>query len=188
MLSLNFDPYPLLVTERLSLRMITPDDAPEIFTLRTDDRVLQFIGKPKLKNLGEARELIESRNSGIGKNESILWGITLKNENKIVGTICLWNIAKEHSRAEIGYELHPDLHGKGLMQEAITAVLDYGFNTMQLHTVAGNVAPENAASIKILERNGFLKEAHFRENFRYPGGRFGDTAVYSLINPAHRAS
>ncbi len=178
MLTLNFDPYPLLATERLSLRLITLSDAPEIFALRTDDRVLKFIGKPKLKNLDEARELIESRNSGIAKNESILWGITLKNENKIIGTICLRNIAKEHSRAEIGYELLPGLHGKGLMQEAIAAVLDYGFNTIRLHTVAGNVAPENAASIKLLERNGFLKEAHFRENFRYPDGRFGDTAVY----------
>ncbi len=185
MLTFNFDPFPVLSTERLTLRLIIADDAPEVFALRTDDRVLRYIGKEKLKDLDEAKALIESRNSGIGKNEAILWGITLKEENKVIGSICLFNISKEHCRGEIGYELHPDLHGKGLMQEAITAALDYAFNTMKLHTLAANVAPENAASIKVLERNGFMKEAHFRENFFFKG-EFLDTAVYSLINP-HKA-
>ena len=64
---------------------------------------------------------------------------------------------KESYRAELGYALHPDYHGKGIMQETMKEVLDYGFKIMKLHSVEANVNPENAASIKLLERNG-LKE------------------------------
>jgi [ribosomal protein S5]-alanine N-acetyltransferase len=186
MLSFNFHPFPVLSTGRLLLRLIIADDAPEVFALRTDERVLRYIGKTPLKNMEEALALIETRNSGIGKNEAVLWGIALNSTNKLIGSIGLWNVVKEHFRAEIGYELHPDLHGKGYMQEAMTAVFGYGFNTMKLHTIEANVAPENAASIKALERQGFVKEAHFRENFFF-NGKFLDTAVYSLIDPADRA-
>lgn len=77
---------------------------------------------------------------------------------------------KAHYRAEIGYALQPAHHGKGLMQEALTAVLDYGFHTLQLHSVEANVNPANAASIKILERNGFVQEGYFREAYFMPAG------------------
>ena len=61
-------------------------------------------------------------------------------------------------------------------------VLDYGFNTLKIHSLEANVNPGNAASIKLLERNGFVREAYYRENYYY-NGHFLDSAIYSLINP-----
>src|SRR5438067_3727381 len=92
-------------------------------------------------------------------NEAINWAITITGDNKLLGTICFWNINKEHYRSEIGYVLHTDFQGKGIMQEAMVAILKYGFETMNLHSVEANVNPDNVSSIKLLERNYFVKEA-----------------------------
>ena len=88
---------------------------------------------------------------------------------------------KEHYRAEIGYLLHPDYQQKGIMDEALKAVIKYGFETMQLHSIEANVNPANAASMKLLEKNGFVKEAYFKENYFY-NGQFLDSVIYSLLN------
>ncbi|MGH2644608.1 MAG: GNAT family N-acetyltransferase, partial [Chitinophagaceae bacterium] len=109
-------------------------------------------------------------------------GITLQEDSKLTGTICFWHIQSENFRAEIGYILHPDHQHKGIMQEAIKAVLDYGFNTIKLHSVEANVNPANAPSIKLLEKNSFVKEGYFRENYFF-NNQFLDSAIYSLLVP-----
>jgi len=81
--------------------------------------------------------------------------------------------------------LHFDLQRKGIMQEALIKILDHGFNIMRLHSVEANVNPNNLASIKFLEKNDFIREAYFKENY-YFNGRFLDSAIYSLINPNSR--
>lgn len=177
---ISFTPFPNLATERLNLRQLRSEDENEIFKLRSDERVMKFIAKPKYKTMEEAREFIDRINKGISKNEWIYWGITLRNENTLIGTICLWNISEEHFRADIGFELSPDFQGRGMMQEAMTLVLDYGFKIMKLHTIEANVNPNNLPSIKLLERNNFIREAYFKENFYYDG-KFLDTAIYSLL-------
>ena len=83
----------------------------------------------------------------------------------MIGTIGYWRIVKEHYRAEIGYLIATEQQGKGLMQEAISATLQYGFSEMKLHSVEANVNPNNPASIKLLERNHFIREAYFKENY-----------------------
>ena len=182
MLSVNFNPFPVINTERLLLRQVEKSDVNEIFFLRSDKNVLQYLDRPPAANKDEAASWIEKINDLEKNNESILWAITLKPDNTLVGTICLWNIQKEHYRSEIGYALHPDQQGKGIMQEAMTAILDYGFTIMKLHSIEANVNPKNLSSIKLLERNNFIREAYFKENYFYDG-KFLDSAIYSLIRP-----
>lgn len=180
MLQLNFNPFPELSTERLVLREISPADANEIFQLRSDKNVMQFLDRPLAQSMDDAIALIKKIADGHNENENITWAITLQKLPKLIGTIGFWRIDKENYRAEIGYLLHPGEQGKGLMQEAIAVVLKYGFETMKLHSVEANVNPANNASIKLLEKNNFTKEAHFKENYFY-NGRFLDSAIYSLV-------
>lgn len=182
MLELNFTPFPLLSTNRLHLRRITNEDAEEIFFQRSDKRMLRYLDRNPIRSIDEAKQWIKMIDNGINNDEYIAWGITLKNEPKLIGTITFWNLQKEHYRAEIGYALHPDYQGRGIMQEAIDTVLDFGFKNMKLHSVEANVNPANAASIKLLERNKFVREAYHRENYYY-NGRFLDSAIYSLLSP-----
>jgi RimJ/RimL family protein N-acetyltransferase len=68
------------------------------------------------------------------------------------------------------------------MQEAMIIVIDYGFRAMHLHSIEANVNPDNAASIKLLQRNNFVREAYHKENY-YFNGKFLDSAIYSLLTP-----
>lgn len=182
MLDIKFKPFPNLATDRLFLRAINKDDKNEIFALRSDEKIMQFIGRPLAKSVDEAETFINKIAKGIKDNILIYWGITLKVDNSLIGTICLFNISKENHRAEMGYELSPDFQGQGLMQEAFIRVVDYAFNTLQLHSLQAEVNPANTKSINLLERNQFIREAYFKENFFYEG-RYLDSAIYSLINP-----
>ena len=175
-----FTPFPLLETTRLSLREIVPEDVHDLFRYRSDSEVMKYIGRPLAKELADATILIDVLRTNAAENNGITWAITLKGENILRGTIGFWRIVKEHHRAEIGYLLDPALQGKGLMQEAVEEVLRYGFEEMGLHSVEAVINPDNLASIRLLERNAFVKEAYFREDFCFDG-KFQDTCVYSLL-------
>lgn len=182
MLQLNFSPFPKLTTERLVLRKVEESDADEIFFLRSDKTVLQYLDKEPAASKDEALQWIKMIQESQNNGDVILWGITLKGEQKIIGTITFWNISKQHYRAETGYVLHPDHQRKGIMLEAMEAVLHYGFTKMKLHSVAANVNPGNTSSIKLLEKNNFIREAYFKEDYFF-NGTFGDSAIYSLLTP-----
>jgi ribosomal-protein-alanine N-acetyltransferase len=181
MLQLNFNPFPELETERLLLRRLLMKDVEEIFFLRSDETVLRFIDREPAKTLKEAEEYIERINNGIDENEFVLWAITLKeNPSRLIGTICFWQLQKEHFRAETGYVLHPDFWRKGIMTEALMKIIEYGFDVIQLHSIEARISPGNKASAAVLEKTGFIQEAHFKEDFFF-NGKFLDTIVYSLI-------
>jgi len=158
MLNINFTPFPYLETERLCLRQLKTKDANEIFILRTDESVNKFIKRPRAKTIDDALQHIARINNYIKNNESILWAISMKNDPKLIGTICLWNIVKEKDHAEIGYELIPQFTGQGLMQEALAKVIEYGFEKLQLKTIEAWLNENNLRSINILEKNNFKRD------------------------------
>ena len=185
MLNPNFTPFPELTTERLLLRQINAKDANEVFLLRSDEQVMKYIDRPKAKNIDEALDFIKMIETITANNEAIQWGITFKDNPKLLGYIGFWQMQKENFRAEIGYALLPDCHKKGIADEALKAAIDYGFNTMNLHSIEANLNPDNIASAKLLEKNNFEKEAYFKENY-YFEGKFIDSLIYSLIVSKNR--
>jgi [ribosomal protein S5]-alanine N-acetyltransferase len=181
MLHLNFSPFPELQTSRLLLRMMNLKDAPEIFFLRSDPEVLKYLSRAPAKELSEAEAFIRHINNEIINNNHILWAIALKEDPlKLIGTITFWQIHKEHFRAELGYVLHPAHWKKGIMKEAVKAVIDFGFNIMKLHSIEARIHPANLGSAALLLSTGFTRDAYFREDF-YFNGKFEDTEVYSLL-------
>ncbi|CAM4084221.1 GNAT family N-acetyltransferase [Flavobacterium branchiophilum] len=177
---LEFLPFPEIYTKRLHLRRLTSDDAAGILALRSNPVLMQYIPRPLLQNLDEARAHIQLIDDRIKANEGINWGITLRESSDVIGIIGHYTIKTESRRAEIGYMLLEDFARKGLMSEAVKAVVDYGFDVMQLHSIEAIIAPDNLASEKVLQKNGFVKEAHLLENEFY-NGQFLDTVIYSLL-------
>ena len=180
-LELNFTPFPELKTERLVLRRILMEDAQALFEMRSDERVMQFLDRPRAKSIADAENLIRLIDHDIENNIGITWGVSLTGTSRLIGTMGFWNITKAHFRAEIGYLLHPDFQGKGLMIESAKKTINFGFREMGLHSIEANINPNNLRSAKMLEKCGFVKEAHFRENYYYDG-KFLDSVIYSLIN------
>ena len=166
--------FPTLTTDRLILRQLEPSDENEIFALRSDDRVNEFLDRSKANTIEDARVFIQKINNGMRDNACAYWGLALNDDNKLIGTICLWNISMENSTAEIGYELQPAFQGNGYVHEAIGRVIEYGFEVMKLHTILAELDPANVKSIKILEKNGFKRivnsgdiEAELRKTIVY---------------------
>ena len=162
------------------LRAITHADAAAFFQLRSDKNVMQYLDRPLAQSIDDVLALIKKIADGQLANENITWAITLIDSPTLIGTIGFWKIDTANYRAEVGYLLHPDQQGKGLMTEAIRCILQYSFEKMKLHSVEANVNPANKASIQLLEKNGFVQEAYFKENYYY-NGQFLDSVIYSLI-------
>lgn len=181
MLTINFTPFPILETERLILRRVENTDVNEIFALRSNPDTMKYIPRPLVKTTEDALEHIAMMEDKIENNEAINWAITIKGNPKLIGVIGHYRMKPEDYRAEIGYMLLPEFNGKGIISEAVKEVVKYGFKIMKLHSIEAIIAPENYASAKVLEKNGFVKEAHLKENQFYEG-HFLDTVIYSILN------
>lgn len=156
-------------------------DAEAFYRLRSNDIVMKYLDRDYMKSSDEALEKINEIKGECKANTCIQWTITLKDKDDLMGTICYWRIEKHHHRAEIGYMLAPQFHRQGYMQEAISAVIQFGFEKMKLHSIEAQTHPDNTASTELLLKNGFVQEGLFKENYYY-NGKYLDTAVFSLIN------
>ncbi len=182
MLELNFDPFPILETERLVLRRITLEDAQSYFELRSNVDAMKHICKPLQTSIEESKKMIYQINEMIAFNDGIGWAISLKENPKMIGSVSFHRIDKAHYRAEIGYMLHPEYWRKGIVSEAVESIINYGFNTLKFHSIEAHIDPTNVGSEKVLQKFSFVKEAYFKENYFF-AGQFLDTDVYSLISP-----
>jgi ribosomal-protein-alanine N-acetyltransferase len=180
MLEINFHPFQNIETKRLVLRRIDENDVDEVLALRGNPEIMKYIPRPLAKTIEDALAHIRMIEEKIENNTGINWGITIKGSPKIIGIIGHYRIQPENHRAEIGYMSLPEFNGKGYITEAIKAVVEYGFEQMNLHSIEAIIDPQNIASEKVLQKNGFVKEAHILENELWEG-IYWDTVIYSLL-------
>jgi ribosomal-protein-alanine N-acetyltransferase len=148
--------------------------------MRSSDEVMRYVERPRPKSIEDVLVFIAQLNGSIDKQENINWFIHAKSDNAFVGSIGFWRMKPEHFRAEVGYTLLPAYWKQGIGTEALQAALGYAFDVMNAHSVEASLNPANEASIRLLEKLGFVREAYFREDY-YWQGKFLDTAVYALL-------
>jgi [ribosomal protein S5]-alanine N-acetyltransferase len=156
MLIKYFTPFPILKTERLTLRQLLVNDEEEIFTLRTDSEINKYLDRPLSNTIDDARNFIHTVNENIAKNISIYWAITLSDSNTFVGTICLYGFLDENDNCEIGYELLTNFQGQGIMKEAVEKVIDFAFNKIKVQKMEAFLHRDNQRSINLLEKLLFI--------------------------------
>ena len=161
----NFKPFPVLRTARLTLRQLVSSDDNEIFALRSNDNVNKYLDRKPSKSIDDAKTFIQTINKNIQSNDSIYWAITLNGTDKLIGTICLFDFSHDNLKAEIGYELLPDFQGKGIMQEAISKVIDFGILHIGLNSIEAYTHSENQNSTRLLEKFNFKKDNAGEGNF-----------------------
>ena len=150
----NFTAFPLLKTQRLTLRATTLEDVQSIFELRSSEETNKFVATKIMQNLEEAEAFITICNTLYKKENRIFWLIEF--EDKIIGSIVLHRISLEKKYAEIGYKLKPEMRRKGFMSEAIVAVLNFSFEQLHLKTIEAYTHKNNAPSITLLEKHHFV--------------------------------
>ena len=148
-------PFPILKTERLTLRQLVINDEQEIFTLRSDSEINKYLDRQLSNTIKDARNFINKVNENIDKNDSLYWAITLSDKNKLIGTICLFGFSNDNYKCEIGYELLTNFQGQGIMKEAVEKVIDYAFNTIKVQKIEAFLHRDNQNSIKLLEKFSF---------------------------------
>ena len=184
---ISFDPFPTLETPRLVLRRLEPSDLAAMFRIQSDPVVTRYFGRPAHARIEQTEEFLFKISEGMRTATSIRWGITLRGNDELIGSMGFWRWNQLHFNAEIGYELAPSFWGRGIMVEAIRPILAYGFTTMQLHRVEANIDEENHASQRVLEKLGFTREALIRENW-FDGKRFTSTGFYGLLKREFEAN
>ncbi|MDM1555737.1 GNAT family N-acetyltransferase [Chryseobacterium indologenes] len=147
-----------LKTERLILQEINETHAEDILLIRSNKMNNQFVKRNSPKNNYDALEFILHIKRETQEKKVVFLGISYQDHRNLIGTICLWNFSEDRKTAEVGYELLPDYHRKGIMSEALTAVLDYGFKNLQLQKIIAITSQYNENSKGLLLKHHFILE------------------------------
>lgn len=185
MLSLNFCPFPVLTTERLILKRIVASDVSDLFIIRSNKETMRFIPRPVAKTVDDAKAVIDLIDAGIISNERINWGMYPKDSNKLIGIVGYPNIDTSNARAEVGYVLNSEFHKKGLMKEALEAVINYGFESLKFNCIEAIVNPENISSVRVMEKANFVKEGLLRD-FTFHNEKYSDALIFSKLKREHK--
>ncbi|HEX5441175.1 MAG TPA: GNAT family N-acetyltransferase [Ktedonobacterales bacterium] len=181
-----FTTVPTLTTRRLRLRGIRPNDAEAIFATASDEETMRFIGRAIHRTIEDTRDYMQLQQLSYAERTVIRWGITLRDDDdRVIGSCSLHHFDEGYHRAEVGYELNRAHWGQGIMPEAVSAVLTYGFTEMGLHRIEAIIDDANARSKSLLLKLGFQYEGNLRQRFVSRKG-FEDEYYYGLLRDEWR--
>lgn len=155
----GWDALPTLRTPRLDLRALTMADRADLFAIYGDAEVMAFTSDPAFPDLSYVDQMLVSMARLFTERASIEWGVSLRAEGRIIGTCGLHSFDTEQQGAEIGCILGRAYWGQGLMQEALSAVIAFGFDRFYLQTIKADIDAPNLRSLALFQRLGFVPTA-----------------------------
>ena len=172
----------ILETPRLRLRALIDDDVPSLFAIFSDAETMRYWSHAAMADIAEAEALLRDVRQRGEAGTLFQWGIARREDDLVIGTCTLHRIDRQHRRAELGYILSRDQWGLGLAHEALTALTNHAFGTMNLHRLEADIDPRNLGSIRSVERLGFRLEGKLRERY-FLAGEIQDSLIYGLLAP-----
>ena len=154
---MKFDPFPVLETERLILRKMSPDDRDDFFTMRSDKRMHEYTDTTPDYDISQTDEYLAKMLRGVDENRWIIWAIQHRESGRVIGSVGIWNFDETQTTAELSYGIAPVFQGKGYMSEALTRVVEYAFDALKLSALEAYTEAENTPSRRLLERIGFVE-------------------------------
>ena len=177
-----------LDTPRLHLRPLAAADAAALYRMHADPQVMRYWSTPPWAGIEQAEAMIDTDREALPAGRHLRLALTLRGaDDVLVGTGSLFSFHEPSRRAEIGYVLAREVWGRGLMHEALTALVGFAFETLNLNRLEADVDPRNAASAKSLARLGFVQEGLLRERW-IVGDEVSDTALFGLLRSAWAAA
>lgn len=167
-------------TPRLELRALTSLNSNALFSIFSDPDVMRYWNTSPWSSIADAEKFIAEHQAGMASGEWITLGIFTRDEDLLVGKCMLFNYDRDSRRAEIGFGIARSAWGKGYIQEAGSALIDYAFNQLKLRRIEAEIDPQNVASGKALERLGFVQEGLLRERWEI-NGVISDSALYGML-------
>lgn len=172
----------ILRTERLVLREFEETDWLPVLGYQSDPRYLRYYtgsGRTEAEARSFVQMFLDWQQEQPRRRFQL--AILVAEEGRLIGNCGIRMGGAGARQAELGYELDPAYWGRGYASEAARALLAFGFRDLTLHKVSARVVADNAASVRVLERLGFQREGHLREN-EFFKGRWWDTLLYGLLD------
>lgn len=176
-----FSKFPELSLGKTNLRQLQRSDANDFYNYITHDYVKKYLSSQEIpEDLVGAEEELMYWGGLFAHMRSIYWGIATKDENKLIGTCGYNNWSVVHNRVEISYDLDYSYWGLGIMTEAVRAITEFAFDVLKARRVQATVVFDNAGSIRVLEKAGYLCEGKLR-NYNMLHNKVVDSFMYSII-------
>ena len=175
-----FAPPAPIEAERLRVRLLAESDLPALFEVNADEAVTQLLPYATWTSAADAeawfRRMADLQATGL----ALQFVVAEKASDKAIGTTLLFRLDEGSRRAELGYALGRAHWGRGLMQEALRALLDRAFDAMALRRLEAEVDVRNPASARLLQRLGFSREGLLRQRWMTKGAA-RDVEIYGLL-------
>ena len=171
---------PTLETDRLVLRRIAMRDAKDIFAYSSDPEVARHVLWSAQKHISEAKEYIRFMNRRYRNDQPSSWGIIDKRTDTLVGTIGYMDYSEDNASVEVGYSLARSMWNGGYMTEALSRVIRYTFEAMDVNRIEAQHELDNPSSGRVMEKCGMVKEGVLRQRL-YNKGKFVDVALYAIL-------
>jgi [ribosomal protein S5]-alanine N-acetyltransferase len=171
---------PTLETQRLRLRPLLDTDADAVFAIFSSEDAMRYWSTGPWTDRAEAARLIERDREALRAADSIRFGLVERETGRMIGCCSIHHIDHGNRRAEVGYILLPSHWGRGLMHEAMSALVAYAFDDLTLHRLEADLDPRNAPSARSIERLGFAREGTMRGRWLV-NGEVCDSWFYGLL-------
>jgi ribosomal-protein-alanine N-acetyltransferase len=176
--------FPILQTERLSLREFQPADIQAVFGSFSQEKVTKYINRGPMQTIQEAEELVEIRSSLFERGIGIRWAIAaIDDPEKYIGSCGCYKFDQSNRSMEIGYDLLPDYWRQGFMTEAVKAMLNFVYSEaffFHLNRIEALTYVDHLASIGLLKKLGF-KEEGIRREAGFWENQYHDLQSFSLL-------
>lgn len=176
---------PTLYTERLMIRPLSVLDADDMYEYAKTPLVGPMAGWPPHLSISDTINVIKIMSTIKTPYELGAWAIVLKNSQKMIGTIELYN-HYHHFKAELGYSLNPTYWGNGYATEAAREVISFGFDYLDLKRIEVGTFLDNYQSQRVCEKLGFIKEGVARNGYIRYDGKIFDKLVYGMTNTEYQ--
>lgn len=167
-------------TSDLHLRPSNATDAQSMFSMLSDPESMKYWCTETISDLEAAVEALNKDLESDAQGNSMCWAVCLKGQDKMIGKCILFQFSQQNRRAEIGYLLNRDYWRQGLMHQALEAIIDFAFNTLDLHRIEADVDTQNAASLGLLKKLGFKQEGLFKERW-FVYDKWQDSVMLGLL-------
>lgn len=171
---------PTIETERLILRKLVPEDAPDLLAYAADPDVAKYVTWGPYLSVHDAYRFIFWAIDRYNRQQEAPWAVFHKKDGRIIGTMGISEWNPRHRRAEVSYSIGAKYWGQGITPEALSKVFDFGFNALGINRLEAFCIPENVASSRVMEKMGMRLEGLLRQRL-YAKGIYHDVQMYSIL-------
>lgn len=178
---------PTLAAPRVQLRWMEARDLEDLYAIYSDPEVVRYWSHTAWPHRDEASIYLEAIENGFQAGSLFQWGIAMRGDDRVIGTVTLYAIDHAQGRAEVGFALARDHWGHRYGQEALTVLMDHAFDALSLRRIEADVDPRNLPSLRTLETLGFRREGYLRQRWQV-AGELQDSVLMGLLASDWQAS